>query len=65
MEKYGIDIWWEKEVDELLFEEFRNNGYIKEMDIMDVWFDLGIILFVVEIDEKLKFLYDLYLEGSD
>lgn len=65
VEKHGTDIWWEKEADELLPEEFRNNGYSKEMDIMDVWFDSGTTSLAVEIDKNLKPPYDLYLEGSD
>ncbi|WP_406616903.1 isoleucine--tRNA ligase [Mycoplasmopsis adleri] len=65
VEKYGADIWWEKEADELLPKEFRNLGYTKEMDIMDVWFDSGSTSIAVEIDPKVHSPYDLYLEGSD
>ncbi|WP_029513542.1 isoleucine--tRNA ligase [Mycoplasmopsis primatum] len=65
VEKYGTNIWWEKSADELLPPEFRNNGYTKEMDIMDVWFDSGATSLAVEIDKKVHPPYDLYLEGSD
>ncbi|MCS4536930.1 isoleucine--tRNA ligase [Mycoplasma sp. CSL7475-4] len=65
IENNGADIWWEKEADELLPEEFRGKGYTKEMDIMDVWFDSGSTSLAVEIDENVEPPYDLYLEGSD
>lgn len=41
VKQYGTDVWYEKEVDELLPEEYRNLGWTKENDIMDVWFDSG------------------------
>ncbi|WP_027334731.1 isoleucine--tRNA ligase [Mycoplasmopsis felifaucium] len=65
VEQFGTDIWWEKEADELLPEEYRNLGFTKEMDIMDVWFDSGSTSIAVEIDPKVSSPYDLYLEGSD
>ncbi|QBF34900.1 isoleucine--tRNA ligase [Mycoplasmopsis phocirhinis] len=65
VEEHGADIWWEKEADELLPEEFRAKGYTKEMDIMDVWFDSGSTSLAVEIEQNIVPPYDLYLEGSD
>ncbi|MBU4689901.1 isoleucine--tRNA ligase [Mycoplasma zalophidermidis] len=63
--EFGPNIWWEKDADELLPKEFKNLGFTKEMDIMDVWFDSGSTSIAVEIDENIKPPYDLYLEGSD
>ncbi|WP_027121449.1 isoleucine--tRNA ligase [Mycoplasma leonicaptivi] len=64
--EFGTDIWWEKEADELLPEQFRGLGYKKEMDIMDVWFDSGVSSIAVDIDNGFsKLPYDVYLEGSD
>ncbi|RIV16796.1 isoleucine--tRNA ligase [Mycoplasmopsis gallopavonis] len=65
VQQYGTDIWWEKETDELLPEAYRNLGYTREMDIMDVWFDSGVSSIAVDIDPKLESPYDLYLEGVD
>jgi isoleucyl-tRNA synthetase len=67
----GSDLWFEKEVAELLpagtvcascgAGEFR-----KEMDILDVWFDSGVShAAVVEQLPQLSSPADLYLEGSD
>ncbi|WP_036452035.1 isoleucine--tRNA ligase [Mycoplasma buteonis] len=63
--KYGTDVWWEKETDELLPEKYRNLGYTREMDIMDVWFDSGVSSVAADIDENLNLPYDIYLEGVD
>ncbi|WP_027120320.1 isoleucine--tRNA ligase [Mycoplasmopsis lipofaciens] len=65
IELNGANIWWEKEADDLLPKKYRNLGYTKEMDIMDVWFDSGSTSLAVEIEPNLKPPYDLYLEGSD
>jgi isoleucyl-tRNA synthetase len=73
---YGSDVWWEKEVEELLPEDYRNNGhkYRKGTDTMDVWFDSGSswagVLGGESHDSKLvpyalNYPADLYLEGSD
>ncbi|NJR68078.1 MAG: isoleucine--tRNA ligase [Synechococcales cyanobacterium CRU_2_2] len=41
--EHGSDVWWEREVSELLPESYRSNGrsYRKGTDTMDVWFDSG------------------------
>ncbi|QSF13934.1 isoleucine--tRNA ligase [Mycoplasma sp. Mirounga ES2805-ORL] len=65
IEKYGTDIWWERDTDQLLPEQFRGKGYTREMDIMDVWFDSGSTSIAVDIVDGLKPPYDIYLEGSD
>ncbi|MBN0970702.1 isoleucine--tRNA ligase [Mycoplasma phocoeninasale] len=64
VEEHGTDVWYQREVDELLPEKYRNLGYSKEKDIMDVWFDSGSTSMSVKID-GVTAPYDLYLEGSD
>jgi isoleucyl-tRNA synthetase len=64
----GSDAWWELSVEELLPEQYRNNGksYRKGTDTMDVWFDSGSSwAAVAKQRENLKYPVDLYLEGSD
>ena len=68
-EKYGSDIWYEKEAVDLLPKGFThpgspNNIFRKETDIMDVWFDSGTSHSVLR-SRKLPYPADLYLEGSD
>ncbi|MEE3928426.1 isoleucine--tRNA ligase [Mycoplasmopsis ciconiae] len=64
VQEHGSDIWWEKDADELLPQEYRNLGYTKEMDIMDVWFDSGSSSISYHIPNT-NVPYDLYLEGVD
>ncbi|BAP39722.1 isoleucine--tRNA ligase [Metamycoplasma canadense] len=64
IEENGSNIWYEKSVDELLPEKWRNKGFSKENDIMDVWFDSGSTSLGVK-PEGLEAPFDLYLEGSD
>ena len=64
VKEHGSDIWWEKEADQLLPESYRNQGFTKEMDIMDVWFDSGSSSVGVNPGGK-KAPFDLYLEGND
>ena len=64
----GSDAWWELSVEDLLPENYRNNGrtYRKGSDTMDVWFDSGSSwAAVAEQREGLKYPVDMYLEGSD
>lgn len=69
--QYGSDVWWEKEVLELLPPGFKcpacgRAKFRKEKDIMDVWFDSGSSHFaVLETRPDLSWPADLYLEGSD
>ncbi|WP_029906132.1 isoleucine--tRNA ligase [Mycoplasmopsis opalescens] len=65
VEENGADVWWEYDTDMLLPEEYRNKGYTREKDIMDVWFDSGSSF--ISIAEMLEHStpFDLYLEGSD
>ena len=70
-EEYGADIWFEKGVDDFLPEGMEcshcgGRSFIKEDDILDVWFDSGVShAAVLEHRPNLKWPADLYLEGSD
>ncbi|PZO44191.1 MAG: isoleucine--tRNA ligase [Pseudanabaena frigida] len=74
--EHGSDVWWEREVEELLPESYKNNGrkYRKGTDTMDVWFDSGSSWAGVLGGEshnsklvpyELNYPADIYLEGSD
>ena len=65
--EHGSDAWWELSVEELLPEQYRNNGktYRKGTDTMDVWFDSGSSWASVVKARGLKYPVDMYLEGSD
>jgi len=70
-EAHGADIWFEKDVSELLPDNVAcracgNKSFIKETDILDVWFDSGVShAAVLEQRPYLRWPADLYLEGSD
>ncbi|BAY09695.1 isoleucine--tRNA ligase [Calothrix sp. NIES-2098] len=64
----GSDAWWELSVEELLPEQYRNNGrsYRRGTDTMDVWFDSGSSwAAVIKQRPELCYPADMYLEGSD
>jgi isoleucyl-tRNA synthetase len=67
----GSDAWWTYSAAEILPEGFvcphcGKQGFHKETDIMDVWFDSGSShAAVLEQREELQWPADLYLEGSD
>jgi isoleucyl-tRNA synthetase len=67
----GTDIWFEKTEAEILPPGYKcskcsSQDFIKETDILDVWFDSGVShAAVLEADERLSSPADLYLEGSD
>ena len=68
-EKYGSNIWFEKEAKDLLPEGYTNpkspNGiFTKEKDIMDVWFDSGSSWNEL-IARGYDYPCDMYFEGSD
>ncbi len=71
IKKEGIDIWYRKSPEELLPAGFvcpkcGGKHFIKEMDILDVWFDSGVSHFaVLDQREGLSSPADIYLEGSD
>jgi isoleucyl-tRNA synthetase len=68
---HGADIWFEKEVDELLppgtvCKKCGSKAFVRETDILDVWFDSGVShAAVLEERDYLTWPADLYLEGSD
>ncbi len=70
-EEKGADIWFLKEVNEFLpsgyaCKECGGTSFKKETDILDVWFDSGVShAAVMEMDERLNWPADMYLEGSD
>lgn len=68
--EYGSNVWFEKDVKELLPEGYTNehspNGeFRKEKDIMDVWFDSGSSHTGCMRERGHKYPVDLYFEGSD
>lgn len=69
--EHGADIWFKKDAKDLLPHDAAcgkcgNDTFIKETDILDVWFDSGVShAAVLEQRSDLKWPADLYLEGSD
>ncbi|MDH4163152.1 MAG: isoleucine--tRNA ligase [Nitrospirota bacterium] len=69
--KEGADVWFTKEVSELLPQGTKcpkcgKSDFEKEMDILDVWFDSGVSQAAVLRERKeLSWPADMYLEGSD
>jgi isoleucyl-tRNA synthetase len=66
----GSDAWYALSPEELLPEGTKcacgNHTFVKETDIMDVWFDSGSShAGVLETREELSSPADLYLEGND
>lgn len=61
------DCWWTLSTEELLPENYRNNGrtYYKGSDTMDVWLDSGLSWYAALKTRGMKFPADTYLEGSD
>jgi isoleucyl-tRNA synthetase len=68
---HGTDIWFERDAAELLPEgsscpDCGGETFIKETDILDVWFDSGVShAAVLKKRPELQWPADLYLEGSD
>lgn len=71
VEEHGADIWFLRNTSEILPEGYLckkcgGNLFSKETDILDVWFDSGVShAAVMEMDERLSWPADMYLEGSD
>nr|WP_218915370.1 isoleucine--tRNA ligase [Hippea maritima] len=70
IEKYGADVWFEKDADYFLPEGYTcqcgSSEFEKENDILDVWFDSGVShAAVLERREELSWPASMYLEGSD
>jgi isoleucyl-tRNA synthetase len=71
VKKHGSDIWFEKDIKDLLPQGFKcpdcgTHDFQKAQDILDVWFDSGVshqAVFHEMIKSPLP--ADLYLEGSD
>lgn len=67
----GADVWFARSAADFLPPGHRcgncgGTSFVKEMDILDVWFDSGVShAAVVERDERLSWPADMYLEGSD
>jgi isoleucyl-tRNA synthetase len=73
-DKEGSDAWWQYESEHFLGKDFQcphcnaGDGFTKETDIMDVWFDSGSTHSAV-LDQRASELggspCEMYLEGSD
>ncbi len=69
--KEGADAWFSHEVEDFLAEGTKcskcgSSDFLKEEDILDVWFDSGVSHSAVcELRPELRSPADLYLEGSD
>ncbi|MDE2024710.1 MAG: isoleucine--tRNA ligase [Gammaproteobacteria bacterium] len=66
VEQAGIDAWFELDAKELLGKDAEH--YEKVPDILDVWFDSGVVHYCVgepRLDLGADRPADLYLEGSD
>ena len=68
--QYGANCWYELDAKDLLPKDYHsdkspNNGFYKEKDIMDVWFDSGSSSMTVLEQRNNVFPADLYLEGFD
>ena len=66
----GIDAWYTDDIKDLIPAETKcscgSAEFVKDFDILDVWFDSGVSHFaVLENWEGHRWPADLYLEGSD
>ena len=66
----GSNAWWDLTTQELMpdnpkCEKCGCTEFVKEKDIMDVWFDSGSTHQSVLVDRGLDYPADLYLEGAD
>lgn len=66
----GSNAWWDLTAKELMPEgskckECGSTEFVKEKDIMDVWFDSGSTHQSVLVERGLPYPADLYLEGAD
>jgi isoleucyl-tRNA synthetase len=67
----GADAWFDCDLAQILPPGARcaqcgHDGFVKETDILDVWFDSGVShAAVLEVRPDLRWPADLYLEGSD
>ena len=64
VEAGGIDAWFDLDAAELLGADAA--GYDKATDVMDVWFDSGVVHHALPVlRPEIGYPADLYLEGSD
>lgn len=67
----GSDTWFTLPISDFLPKGFccpkcNETSFVKEFDILDVWFESGASFFaVVKNNPQLQFPADIYLEGSD
>lgn len=66
----GIDAWYLNDIKDLIPSgtkcDCSSDSFVKEYDILDVWFDSGVSNFVVlEKWKDHRWPADIYLEGSD
>ena len=66
----GSNAWWDLSAKELMPENCKCEKcgctkFVKEKDIMDVWFDSGSTHQSVLVDRGLPYPADLYVEGAD
>ena len=69
-EKEGCDVWWSKEIKDLLPQKYQKDSehFEKIHHILDVWFDSGTTWKAVLKSENYRsgsYPADMYLEGSD
>jgi isoleucyl-tRNA synthetase len=70
-EQYGADAWYERPVEEFIPEGFAclhcgSTTFLREMNILDVWFDSGSSHeAVLSVRPELTWPADTYLEGND
>jgi len=70
-ETYGADAWFERDTAGIIpegacCEKCGSQTFVKETDILDVWFDSGVShAAVLEDRAYLRWPAELYLEGSD
>ena len=69
-EKEGCDVWWSKEIKDLLPQKYQKDSehFEKIHHILDVWFDSGSTWKAVLKSENYRsgsYPADMYLEGSD
>ena len=70
-EHYGADAWYERAIEEFLPDGLTcpacgGTSFVRERDILDVWFDSGSSHeAVLPFRDELTWPADLYLEGSD
>ncbi len=65
LEKRGVDAWYQDDVSTFLTNDYKaDESFVKEKDIMDVWFDSGTSYSVLQ-KNNLSYPADLYFEGKD